>query len=444
MPDPDVNSATGPSPDRPSDRETLQREIESLAGDIIVKLISRESSQQLFQVIVEKVLTAWAGTNPAKRVPAALLKKTVPRMKPPAAETDPAGLAADIGGLLKRRWQLQAAARQDNPRAEGERLTGFLREFLENTDFSEWKAAVEAGRESRLNLFQEINQLLPDYHGKALVLLAALPSLISVTSQGLENFFETQLEVLPPDMLFEINEGVNDLINWPEVGQMLNDYHELRARLHTGSLLAGDDDTPALQEMLTGILDDITTTLDMDKLVASGAATAGNREALENAVATVMTARPEFGRAIWLIRIKRLNARIRTAGHRLRSLTDCPEESFEKLLGEFEDSFDSLELADFVSVCLELVSRIQQERPDFFSNLLETILTAIDPDDLRLTWTPLINEFFTAIKPVAAPLMPAVINGISDLLTPEPGQDEAELKAALNRLNSSLRGQNLD
>ncbi|MFW5988889.1 MAG: hypothetical protein ACOCPQ_01515, partial [Desulfosudaceae bacterium] len=121
-----------------------------------------------------------------------------------------------------------------------------------------------------------------------------------------------------------------------------------------------------------------------------------------------------------------------------------PEESFEKLLGEFENSFDSLELTDFVSVCLELVSRIQQERPDFFSGLLETILAAIDPDDLNLTWTPRINEFFTAVKPVAAPLMPAIINGISDLLTPEPGRDEMELKAALNRLNSTLRGQELD
>ncbi|MFW6237054.1 MAG: hypothetical protein ACOC3F_01570 [Desulfosudaceae bacterium] len=444
MPDPDRQAAaaaaeaehdfTGSRPDRES-------AIDSQAADIIIKVMGLPASQRLIRTILEKMLTAWAGTSPVRRLPAAVLKKTVPRLAPPAPENVPAEIGADLGRLLQKHWQRRAAETRRVPEAAAETLSAFLTAFLENTDFSAWKTAVEAGQESRIRLFQQLNELLPEYHGKMLVFLTALPSLVSTGCAVLRDFFETQLEVLPPDMIYEINEGIIGRVNWGEVGQVLNDYHALAARLHTGSRIAGDGDTTALQRQLTDILSGITETLDMEKLAAADEAAAGSEAAVANAVTAVMASRPEFGRAIRRRRLRQLNTRLRITGRRLRSLSRTDDASLEELLADIENMVDIQELADTVSDGLELLLRLQEIRPDFWSDLLTMLTGALDPEDVTESGRPLLHDFFRTARPLLAPLLPDLIHGFCDLATPESGQADPEMAAALDRLGRILGGE---
>ena len=447
MPDPDRQAAAATAeaePDFTRCRPDPEPAIDSLTADIIIKLMELPASQQLVRTILEKMLTAWAGTSPVKRLPAAVLKKTIPRLTPPAPENAPAEIGADLGRLLQKHWQRRAAETRRVPEAAGETTAAFLTAFLENTDFSEWKTAVEAGQESRIRLFQQLNELLPAYHGKMLVFLTALPSLVSTGCTVLKDFFETQLEVLPPDMIYEINDGIIARVNWGEVGQMLNDYHALATRLHAGSRIAGDSDTTALQRQLTDILSGITARLDMKKLAAADEAATGRKETVANAVTTVMASCPEFGRAIRRRRLRQLNARIQIAGRRLRNLSQTDDASLEDLLTDVEDMVDIQELGDAVSAGLELLIRLQEIRPDFWSDLLTVLTGALDPEDVAETGRPLLRNFFRTAGPLLAPLLPDLIHGFCDLAAPESGPADPEMASALDRLGRLLGDEKLD
>ncbi len=420
-------------------------EMASLLGSILSKILSNEDLQHSFRQVLQTVLSEWAGQNPFKRLSAFLAANAIPTL-PPAEDKDQlrSEMAAEIGRLLMYHWQRRAHEFRENPQQAGVQAAAFITEFLENTDFSEWKAMIENSRESRLHLFRTINELIPEYHGKLLVGMATLPALISIAANGLKIFLETQLKVMPPDMLFEINSGINEQIDWTEISRVINDYNDLKTRVHVGSSLAGDGVTPALQSLAAAILSGIAGDLDLEKMTEARIAGAERREAIENAMSDVMTRFPEFAEKKLSGRAAVFNARLRAARNRLKTISDLPEENFNRFLKEVENSFDALELADLITISTDLIVRVMETRPHLVAETTGKIAATIDPDSLEEAGSALIPDFFRAIKPALTPLMPSLIHGLCDLATPEDGEEDGETTEALTRLGRLLGGQNVD
>ena len=433
-----ITTAEKASKNTPKSVEECQKEIDRLLGDITVKLLGDEQRQQTVLAIAQTVMSSWSAGNTLKRLLSFLVLKSWPGL--PAAESDcSTDIAADLGRLMMFRWMQQARENEQNPTAAAEKLTAFVRAVLDNTDVSAWKDMLESSKPGRLETARQLNELLAEYQGKLMAATAALPTVISIAANSFKSYLETQLKILPPEMVFEVFSGLNGNIDWKEVGRMLNDRYELVRRIHIGSNLSGDGVTPALQNLVGDILKGIVSQIDPSRYAEAVSGKAEDREAIKNAVSDMMRAFPDFGKNMLIAAALSQNARIRSMKNRLQVLADLPRNQLGQVVAELAESFDELELADLISLVAEVTNTAYAADPNRIPQTVSNLVASIDMEEVRLmSENGLIRNIIKAVSPLFMPLMPALIHGICDLLTPDPDETDPELQAALTRLNGIL------
>jgi hypothetical protein len=428
----------------PESSQELQKEIDRLLGDITVKLLGDEQRQQTVRSIADTVMSAWSAGNPIKRFLSFLALKTWPGL-PPAEYDRLADIAADLGRLMKFRWKLQAQENRENPTASAENLAAALKAFLDNTDISCWKEMLDSSKPGRLETARQLNELLAEYQGKLMAATAALPTVISIAANSLKSYLETQLKIMPPEMVFEVFSGLNANIDWKEVGRMLNDRYELIRRIHIGSSLSGDGVNPAVRNLVGDMLKGIVGEIDPRRYAEAVAGKAEDREAVKNAVSDMMRAFPDFGKSMLIAAALSRNARIRSLKNRLQVLGDLAQRDMGKTVGELTEAFDEHELADLISLMAEVTNNVHAADPDGIPQTVSDLIASINLDEVReMAENNLIRDIIKAVKPLALPLMPPLIHGLCDLLEPDPEETEPELQVALTRLSSILGADHAD
>ena len=437
-----------PPPDNESalaDKEALRREIDRLLGDLATRLLGDQQAQQTVLAIAGTVMTAWSAGNPFKKIIAALALKTWPNLPATGAEDRSAGLAADLARLIVLRWRLRTREIRNNPHAMAENQAVFVRAFLDHIDLSAWKTLMETAKDGRIEAVQKVNEILSQYQGKHLVLLSTLPTIISLMANVAKSHVDTQLKVMPPEMLFEIFDGLNTRIDWEEVGRTLNGWFDLARRIHVGSDLGGDGVTPALRILTADVLKRIVSQIDPGRYAEAAAAKAGNREAIKNAVSDMMRTHPDFGKQMFMAAALSGNARVRGLKNRLQILADLPGQDLGTVVHGLTESLDEQELADLISLIAQITNAVYAANPDCLPASVAGLVAAVDFDQIRdLAESRLIPELFQAIRPLALILMPPIIHGLCDLLTPGPEGVDPELQAALDRLAGIRGGLNAD
>lgn len=429
--------------DMPDSPEALKKELDRLLGELAVHLLGDRQTQQTMQTVAGTVMSAWADGNPFKKILSLLALKTMPAL-PPGNKGSLTDMAAILGRILVLRWMLRTREIQENPNGTAENQSAFIKTLLDNIDFSEWKTLLETSKEGRIDAARRLNEIMPQYQGKLLVLLAALPTVISIVANTLKLNLESQLKVLPPEMLFEILSGLNAHIDWKEAGRMLNDHYELVRRIHIGSSLGGDGVTPALRNLTGDMLKGVVSEIDPQRYVDAVAGGAGNREAIKNAVSDMMHAIPDFGKKMFTAAALSRNARIRGLKNRLQVLADLPDSDLHDVVNEVTEAFDEHELADLISLTVEITNNVYAGDPERIPKTVSALADSIDTEELRtLAENNLIPDLFQAIKPLALILMPPLINGICDWLTPAPEESSVELQAALSRLAGIMGASNV-
>ncbi len=426
--------------DIPENPEAIREEINRLLGDISVRLLGDPQRQQTALSIAETVMATWSAGNPLKKLISYFALKSLPMLPADDAQNDRAvNIAADLGRLMVLRWTLQARENQADPSAAGEKTATFIQTFLENTDVSAWKTMLEASRASKIDSVRRLNEVLTEYQGKLLVVLAALPTIINIAANSARSYLEAQLKVLPPEMVFEIFNGLNEQIAWKDVGRMINDHFEMSRRIHIGSLLAGDGSKSALQNLAADALKEIVSEIEPERYAEARTARAGNKEALKNAVSDMMHACPNFAKKMLAAAALSQNAAIRGMKNRLQVMADMPDDDRDDAVEQFADAFDEQELADLASLMVQTANIIYAGNPERIPQAVSTLAACVDDGELmELAQSGLIRDLFRAIKPLAVILMPAIIDGIGDLLTPEPDEDNEDLQAALTRLSGIM------
>ncbi len=428
----------------PESIEGLQKEIDRLLGDITVKILGNEQQQQTVLSIVETVMATWAAGNPFKRFFSFLALKTIPNL--PSSESNrSADIAADLGRLMMFRWMLQTHENNKNPTGSAEKLTASVKAFLDNTDVSAWKTMLESSKPGRIETARQLNELLGEYQGKLMAATAALPTVISIAANSLKSYLETQLKIMPPEMVFEVFNGLNGNIDWKEIGRMLNDHYELVRRIHIGSSLSGDGVTPAVQNLVGDILKDIVSEIDPRRYAEAVAGKAEDREAVKNAVSDMMRAYPDFGKNMFIAAALSKNARIRGMKNRLQILADLPEKDLSDMIKALTEAFDELELADLISLMAEVINSVYASDPERIPQTVSNLVASVDMDEIGLlAENDLIRDIIKAVKPLALPLIPPLIHGICDILEPDPDDTDHELQEALIRLKGIMGVDNDD
>ena len=90
----------------------------------------------------------------------------------------------------------------------------------------------------------------------------------------------------------------------------------------------------------------------------------------------------------------------------------------------------------------EVVNIIHEDDPKLLPGLFTGLFAAIDLSELTAAGEGAVRECMKAVRPAAAPLMPVVIEGLCDILTPTVDTNENDLDDALARLTNILGGRN--
>lgn len=421
-------------------RAELQKEADGLMGKIVVKLMSNPKGMDKMLPVMEAVMTNWAGDSRIKKFIVKTALKKMPKMAASMGKKiDDRSIAAELGTMLKLKWMIAADKNRENPTAKADSIGAPLRKFFGSVDFSEFKEMIDTKKEGSIAMSKALNEVIMDYPTKLVAIASALPTIVSTMVNSSRAMVQKTADV-SPDFMFEAMMGFARAINGKEIGQLLNDRNNSTWMRHTGSLLAGDGTIPAMQQIVMDKLREIIPELNPEIYGKMKRAKAEDKGAVKNGVSEVLKEFPEFTKKVLSAQAAVKNAEMRALRKRLKVLEEMTQDDMAEVVTANADKFDTLELADVINSLLLIINSMHESKPGLIPGVLSSVATAVDIDEIEKAGNGIIKESFEAIKPAAGAMMPALINGLCDLLTPEPGQDSGELEEALSRLSDILGG----
>lgn len=419
----------------------MEEEFNTVLAAIIRKVLNKPDSKTKMLPLANALLADWAGNSFfKKRISGIVVKRLAkpPKQKTKNAATD-TSVAADVGRLVTLRWKIRSEKSRKNPMYKNDNLISILTDFLKNSDFGELKEYIVLSKEGGLDLTRKMNMLLEKYPGKLMAIAGAMPTIVSRIVGSLLLMMKNQNQNAP-DVSMSMKSSLAEAIDGKEIGQLLNEKFELTRKSHIGSLLQGDGKTPALETMYIKKLREILPEINHEIFGKMKIGVKENAEAKSNAFSTALTEFPEFAKVLISIFPRLINSSVRVAKRRVDILESLPNEELSDTVVRGFAKLDTLDIADLVSAVLRVLNSIHDNKPDLVMNTLSSIASAIDVDELERVAGGIIKDAVVAVKPAARAVMSSLLDGICEILTPEPGEDSDGLDKSLARFGRILNG----
>ena len=347
-------------------------------------------------------------------------------------------------GLLGRWLSLQMQNVSDltaDPEGFAEALEHPIRNLIASLDFGELKEMLEGSEESIVAGVRMVNTTLWDYPTKYICLASLLPTMANIILRSARETI-TPLHAQAPDILADVVFSLLRSLNGKAAGDLVNGLAEVIRQTHTGSALIGDQGKPQFGADLRVLLADFASTLDPEVIVKARTALAEDTETIRNAWTETIACRPDLFLESLRHSACRRNPQIRATRKEVGLLEDLPKDEVNEALSACLSDLDTQELGETINTILRLLNSLRRSHPEAIPRILSDVAATIDPDELKDAASWIVPSAFTAVKPLAGAIMPSVIRGLADLLTPEPGDDTDEMDAAIAQLKTALKGMN--
>ena len=328
-------------------------------------------------------------------------------------------------------------AQAADPVGMTERLRPGFRAWVGNVDFGELKTTVDSMAENTAAFAGMLNEEMWQYPTKMVCLLSMLPAVVNATIQALTASLGP-INRLAPDLVADVLLSLMRDIKAEEVGRLVNAACEVFRRVHTGSVLIGENGKPQMPADLSALVGDALRSVDIELLLKTRTLLADTQESTQNALLALLEEQPAMMREIVAGRFRRRASGFR----RLARATDVLERALTdddvaaavtNGLGEI----DAQELADTLNRLLAIANRIRDASPNALGAVLAQVLGALDEREAGETVRWVVADVVAALKPVAREVLPPVIKGLADLLASEAAGD-GELRAAVDALRAAL------
>ena len=345
-------------------------------------------------------------------------------------------------GLLGRWLSLQIQNVSDltaDPEGFAAALENPIRNLIASLDFGELKEAMEGSEEAIVASVRMVNTTIWDYPAKFICLASLLPTVANIILRSARETL-VPLHAQAPDVLADVVFSLLRSLNGKAAGDLVNGLAEVIRQTHTGSALIGDQGLPQFGADLRILLADFASALNPEVIVKARTALAEDMETIRNAWTETMAKRPDLFLANLRSLADRRNPQIRATRREVGLLVDLPEDEVNEAISAGLSDLDTQELGETINTTLRLLNSLRRTHPDAVPRVLAGIAATIDTDELKETATWIVPSAVTAVKPLAVAIMPSVIRGLADLLTPEPGDDTDEMAAAIAQLKTALQG----
>ena len=345
-------------------------------------------------------------------------------------------------GLLGRWLTLQIRSFRDltaDPEGFAAAMENPVRNLIATLDFGELKETMDGSEEAVVAFVRMLNTAIWDYPAKFICLVSLLPTIVNI---GLRSARETMtpLHSQAPDVLADVVFSLLRSLNGKAAGDLVNGLAEVIRQTHTGSALIGDQGLPQFGADLRVLLADFVSALNPEVIVKARTALAEDVETIRNAWTEAMVKRPDLFLANLCRLADRQNPQIRATRREVDILADLPEDEVNEAMSAGLSDLDTQELGETINTTLHLLNSLRRFQPEALPRVFAGIAATIDTEELKETATWIVPSAITAVKPLAVAIMPSVIRGLADLLTPEPGDDTDEMAAAIAQLKTALQG----
>jgi hypothetical protein len=345
-------------------------------------------------------------------------------------------------GLLGRWLTLQIRSFSDltaDPEGFAAALEQPIRNLIASLDFGELKEAMDDSEEAIVASVRMLNTTIWDYPAKFICLVSLLPTMVNIILRSARETL-TPLHAQAPDVLADVVFSLLRSLNGKVAGDLVNGLAEVIRQTHTGSALIGDQGLPQFGADLRRLLADFVSALNPEVIVKARTALAEDMETIRNAWTETMAERPDLFLESLRHSADRRNPQIRATRREVDLLADLPKDEVNEAISSGLSDLDTQELGETINTILRLLNSLRRSHPEAVPRVLAGITATIDTDELKETTTWMVPSAVTAVKPLAVAMMPSVIRGLAELLTPEPGDDTDELDAAIAQLKTALQG----
>jgi hypothetical protein len=345
-------------------------------------------------------------------------------------------------GLLGRWLTLQIRSFRDlttDPEGFASALEQPVRNLIASLDFGELKEAMDGSEEAIIASVRMLNTAIWDYPAKFICLVSLLPTIVNIILHSARETL-TPIHSQAPDVLADVVFSLLRSLNGKAAGDLANGLAEVIRQTHTGSALIGDQGLPQFGADLRILLADFVSALDPEVIVKARTALAEDMETIRNTWTETMAERPDLFLASLRHAAERRNPQIRATRREVDLLANLPEKEVNESICAGLSDLDTQELGETINTTLRLLNSLRRLQPEALPGVLAGVAATIDTDELKEAASWIVPSAVTAVKPLAGAIMPSVIRGLADLLTPEPGDDTDEITAAIAQLKTALRG----
>lgn len=406
-------------------------EVTDLVSKLISDVIRTPGFMNVITSVLSDVLTTWSGesifkkkisNNIIKMVSGVIDPKSVPKVK-----LSESALFKNLGRLITLLAIDINDVHKENPTYYADRLKGPINDIIEGTDFGELKEMVDNSEECVAATAKVLIDTLWKYPAKIACLGSVVVTLINMVIKSLKEIlksFDNAAPDLLADLLFSI---LRTNIDGKEIGLLVNSFIEVIRKLHTGSVFFSEAGIPLLQIDLANKLRDVVSTIDPELMCKVKVALAEDAESITNSIADVILNDPTLFMATTSAFSSIRNPKIREVRKKISVFEDLPAQEVTEAFSKGLVDLDAQEIGEVVNSLLRVINSIHGNKPEIISNLISSIMTAIDIDELKAAAGWMIRVIADAIKPVA-----------DEFLTPLPGEDSSDLDNAIASIRDIL------
>lgn len=460
-------------PAKQYEQKQIARPQSTLLDEMARAFVHTNEFKTIIRSVGPEVASQWAGKNPLKKIAAGLAAKSIQKsfakdavelpslvnsilgvldsaLKDAGALTNEeksrltatltAGIDTGIiGSIITHLAVLVNNAHAAKPVFISDNDRGNFRRFIEAVDFGEIKEAVDASHDEFTAMVRMANEEMWRYPAKVICLFSLLPTAVNMTVSAVKETLKP-LHAQAPDIVADVIFSLMRSLDGKAAGELVNDLSEVVRQIHTGSALIGDQGLPQFSADLRILLADFASTLNPEVLVKARTALAQDMETIRNTWTETMAARPDLFLSELQQMAERRNPAIRAARREVDLLAGMPEADVNNALSTGLSDLDTQELGETINTVLRLLNSLSRTNPEAIPRVLAGVAATIDTDELKDAAAWIVPAAVNAVKPLSGAVMPSVLRGLAELLTPEPGADKDEMAAAIAELKTVLQG----
>ncbi|MGC9323344.1 MAG: hypothetical protein ACP5G0_01215 [Desulfomonilia bacterium] len=408
------------------------------SAKIVADIVRSPGTRYFLSSIAGELIRGWASGRRTRERIASGAQRIVSRVLIHPGGVSGRGISGPVGSLLTSWARKVNAEHASNPVYHAAGRSQAIEDFLKNTDFGEIREVAESSQGCFLKTVEIFNEHLWRYPAKVGSILATLLALVNTGIRSVRELLRPIEQKVGPDLLADLTLSLLKGIDAREAATLVNSMSELIRRLHTGNYLLAKAGKPLFQLYLTQQFQDALPNIDPVLLKKARIALSEDKEAMVHALADSLSENP--GILIELVSaygsVK--TPAIRGLSRKVRLFEEVDGNALAEALAHGLSDLDTFEIAEVINGFLRLVNTLHDTRPEMLTTIVNSIADCVDPDQVKETARWFVPEIIDAARPVLEAVMPSLVRGLTDVLSPGEGMADEEHDQALQRLREVL------